>query len=116
MRIRTLNRMASPSGKLCNARPIPTAMPVFNKLFPFLLSLFCTIISHIIIVTIPKIMPVITVSNSAICSASGIKSKHTIPIINPEAREIIKLNTFFDTDLNFSPISPPYCSSKCPKE
>lgn len=109
-------RILSPSGRLCSASPIPTAIPVFNKLFCFILSLFCTTISHAIIIIIPKITPIITTLNSDIFSASGIKSKHTIDIISPDANESIKLNTLLDVWLNFSPIIPPYSSSKCAKE
>lgn len=108
--------IASPSGRLCSASPIPTAMPVFSKLAFFVFSLFCTIISHIIITKIPNITPVMTVLNSAIFSASGIRSKHTIDIINPDANDNIKLKVLFDVLLNFKPIIPPQSRSKCSKK
>lgn len=65
---------------------------------------------------IPSITPVITVPNSAIFSASGIKSKHTIDIIKPDANERMKLKVLFDVLLNFKPIIPPQGCSKCSKK
>lgn len=99
--------MARPSGRLCRAKPMPTAKPVFNRLFFFLVNLLWTSMSQIIMTIIPMVIPVITMLNSDIFSASGIKSKHTIDIINPDANERIKLRNFFDVFLNFIPIIPP---------
>lgn len=108
--------MANPSGRLCSARPIPTANPVFNRLFRFLVSFFWTIMSQIIITIMPSVMPVMQVANSDIFSASGIRSKHTMDIISPDANERIKLRNFFDVFLNFTPIIPPQSCAKCAEE
>ena len=105
-----------PSGRLCSASPIPTAIPVFNKLLFFDFSLFCTKISHITITIIPKVIPDIMTPNPDILRASGIKSKHTIDIIKPDANERMKLKNLFETFFNLRPIIPPKCCAKGSKK
>lgn len=116
MKLQSLHRILSPSGRLCSASPIPTAIPVFSKLLCLDFSLFCTRISHITITIIPKIIPDITTPNSDMLSASGIRSKHTIDIINPDANERMKLKNLFETFLNFIPIIPPKSCAKSSKK
>ena len=96
------------------------AIPVFNKLFfPnlffFRLNLLCTMMSHIIITIIPSTTPVITLLNSDIPNASGIKSKQIIDIISPDANDNMKLKNLFDELLNFTPIIPPKVVPNVPK-
>lgn len=116
--------IANPSGKLCNANPILTIIPVFNNLpfvsfifiFFFLLRIFCwTTISHIIITNIPIIVAIITLNIFAISKASGIKSKHTTAIINPAASDNIKLRNLLEVLLKVTPIIPPIVVPKVPK-
>ena len=108
--------MARPSGRLCRANPIPTARPVFSRLFCFFVSFFWTIMSQIIITIMPRVMPVMTVLNSDMFNASGIRSKHTMDIIKPDAKDRMKLRNFFDVFLNFTPIIPPQCCAECAEE
>lgn len=113
--------MAKPSGKLWSANPILTIIPVFNKLFVFLFlttllsNFFCTNISQTIIVIIPKIIPVSTLSILAISIASGIKSKQIIASIKPEAKAKIKLKNLLEVLLKQIPIIPPMVVPKVPK-
>ena len=76
-------------------------------MFSFFLNFLSTRISQIAIPTIPARIPSKTEEIPAISIASGIKSKHTMDIINPDANERIKLRNFFDVFLNFIPIIPP---------
>ena len=48
--------------------------------------------------------------------ASGIRLKQIIDIIRPDAKDSIKLKTFFDVELNFTPIIPPNRRSKGSKK
>lgn len=110
--------IANPSGKLCSANPILTIIPVFNKLFVLfllLLNFFSTNMSHISITIIPAIIPIITFIILAISIASGIRSKHTIASINPDANANIKLRNFFDVFLKQIPIIPPIVVPNVPK-
>ena len=111
--------IANPSGKLCNANPILTIIPVFSKLLfsfcAFSLNLFCTRLSQTIIVTTPNIIPKITFVILDISIASGIKSKQTIASINPEANANMKLKNLFDVFLKHTPIIPPIVVPNVPK-
>lgn len=121
--LQSQNRIAKPSGKLCNARPTLTIIPVFSSVllwFADVFLLFCenflsTITSHIIIAMIPTIIPTNTDNKFAIANASGIKSKHTMAIISPEAKDSIKLKNLLEVFLNFTPIIPPMVVPKVPK-
>lgn len=114
--------IANPSGKLCIASPILTIIPVFNNELSLLWnfsfeSIFLpTIELHNIIITIPIIVPNITLDILLISNASGIRSKHITAIINPDANDNIKLNNLFDAPLNFIPIIPPIVVPNVPKE
>jgi len=79
------------------------------------LNLFSTIISHKIINIIPRIMPHKTLKVLEISSASGISSKQTIAVINPEASDKIKLKNLFEHLLKVTPIIPPKVVPKVPK-
>ena len=46
---------------------------------------------------------------------SGIKSKHTIESISPDANDNIKLKNLFDVLLNDTPIIPPNVVPNVPK-
>lgn len=113
--------IANPSGKLCIAKPILTIIPVFNNVLLFLLNdclfenIFPTISSHIIISIIPAIIPIMTLNIFDIPNASGINSKHTIAVINPDANDKIKLKNKFDFFLKVIPIIPPNVVPKVPK-
>ena len=48
--------------------------------------------------------------------ASGIKSKHTIEIISPDANAKTKLKNFFDVFLKVTPIIPPIVVPNVPKK
>ena len=108
--------IAKPSGKLCRVKPIPTAIPVLSSVFFFDGILFRTSISQITITHIPNVIPVMTIPKSDVSNASGIRSKHTIDIIKPDANDNMKLSAFFDVFFNFTPIIPPDCCAKCSKE
>ena len=60
-------------------------------------------------------MPVIAIPNSDIFSASGIKSKHIIDIISPDAKDNMKLRNLLDVIFNLTPIIPPKVVPKVPK-
>lgn len=113
--------IANPSGKLWSANPTLTIIPVFNNElllyleFLFMLNFFWTNISHIIIITIPAIIPNNTFDMFDIAIASGIKSKHTIASINPDANDNIKLKNLFDGFFTNSPIIPPIVVPNVPK-
>ena len=98
-----------------------TMIPVFNKplaaffLIGFLLNLFCTRMSQIIIVRTPNIMPTNTFKMLAISIASGIKSKQIIASIKPEANARTKLKNLLEVFLKHTPIMPPIVVPKVPK-
>ena len=112
-------RIASPSGKLCIARPMLTIIPVFNRLLfvycLFVLNFFSTSISHIIITITPTIIPINIFIIVLISNASGIKSKHIIAVIKPDANDNIKLKNLFEVFLNVTPIIPPIVVPNVPK-
>ena len=66
-------------------------------------------------VTIPNIIPKNEVGRPESPNASGIKSKQTMAIMSPEAKDKIKLKNFFDGFLNVIPIIPPMVVPKVPK-
>ena len=111
--------IASPSGKLCSARPIPTMIPVFRSefVFPalFWLNLFFTPLSHAIIIITPSIMPLNVTTRFESSSASGTRSKHTIAIIRPAANSNMKLRKRFEVFLKVTPIMPPTVVPNVPK-
>jgi len=113
--------IANPSGKLWSAKPILTIIPVFNKLFLFFifilfeLNFLWTNISHTIIAIIPNIIPSNTFTILAICIASGIKSKHIIASINPDAKAKTKLKNLLEVLLKVIPIIPPIVVPNVPK-
>ena len=55
----------------------------------------------------PKSIPITALGMDEIFSASGIRSKLNIAVINPDAKDNIKLKNLFDGFLNFIPIIPP---------
>lgn len=71
--------------------------------------------SHTIIIIIPNIIPIIILDKFDISSASGIKSKHIIEVIRPDASDNIKLKNLFDVFLNVIPIIPPNVVPNVPK-
>jgi len=113
--------IAKPSGKLWRARPILTIIPVFNKLFLFIvffgkeLNFFCTNISQKIIAIIPIIIPNNTFIIFEISIASGIKSKHIMASISPDAKDKIKLKNLLDVLFKVIPIIPPIVVPNVPK-
>lgn len=82
---------------------------------PLLLNFLSTSISHIIIITIPTIIPKITIGRLAISKASGINSKQIIAVIRPDANDNIKLKNLFEVLFNFTPIIPPRVVPNVPK-
>lgn len=88
---------------------------MFLFLTTLLSNFFCTNISQTIIVIIPKIIPVSTLSILAISIASGIKSKQIIASIKPEAKAKIKLKNLLEVFLKQIPIIPPMVVPKVPK-
>ena len=48
-------------------------------------------------------------------NASGIKSKHIIAVIKPDANDNMKLKNLFDVFLNVTPIIPPIVVPNVPK-
>ena len=110
--------IANPSGKLCSARPMLTIIPVFSNEFLFLcfiLNFLSTSTSQIIITIIPNTIPINTFNIPVKLNASGIKSKHTIEIISPDANASIKLKNFLDVFLTVTPIIPPIVVPNVPK-
>jgi len=93
-----------------------TIIPVFNReLVEFVLNFLLTNISHIIMHIIPTIIPIIIYDMCASSKLSGIKSKHTIDIISPDANDNIKLRNFCDGCFTVIPISPPSVVPNVPK-
>ena len=108
--------IASPSGKLCSAKPIPTIIPVLSNEFLLLLTcLFFTALSQNIIIIIPNIRPKKLFTRPESFNASGIKSKQIIAIIRPAANCKIKLKNSFEVLLKVTPIIPPIVVPKVPK-
>ena len=64
---------------------------------------------------IPKIIPKITLVTDDIFSASGIKSKLTIAVIKPAAKDNMKLRILFDGFFKKTPIIPPIVVPNVPK-
>ena len=64
---------------------------------------------------IPSIIPIITFIIVDICKASGIKSKLSIAVISPDAKDNMKLRNLFEVFLNFNPIMPPRVVPNVPK-
>ena len=81
----------------------------------FVLNFFCTTISQNIITIIPIIIPIITFIILLIPSASGIKSKHIIDIISPDANAKIKLKNLLEFFFIITPIIPPSVVPNVPK-
>ncbi len=96
-------------------------MPVFNKLFLLFnivllfLNFFSTNKSQAIIHIIPKIIPNKILYILDISKASGISSKHTIDVINPDANDKIKPKNFLDCVFKNTPKIPPIVVPKVPK-
>ena len=63
----------------------------------------------------PKSIPITALGMDEIFSASGIRSKLNIAVINPDAKDNIKLKNLFDGFLNFIPIIPPMVVPNVPK-
>lgn len=66
-------------------------------------------------VTIPRVIPRITVVIGLSSSASGIRSKQTTDIIRPEANDRMKLRNLFDFLLMMTPMIPPSVVPNVPK-
>ena len=77
--------------------------------------MFFTIMSHSIITATPSDIPSITVCIFDISIASGIRLKHTIDSISPDANDSIKLINLFEFRFNIIPISPPIVVPTVPK-
>ena len=95
-----------------------TIIPVFSNEFLFLcfiLNFLSTSTSQIIITIIPNTIPINTFNIPVKLNASGIKSKHTIEIISPDANASIKLKNFLDVFLTVTPIIPPIVVPNVPK-
>ena len=113
--------IANPSGKLCKANPILVIIPVLSSsllvsVLEFLiLNFLSTAMLQIIIHMIPKMIPITAFGIEDIFSASGIRSKLNIAVINPDANDSIKLKNLFDGFLNFIPIIPPIVVPNVPK-
>lgn len=113
--------IAKPSGKLCIASPILVIIPVLNNslfvsIFELsILNFLSTKILQTTIHIIPRIIPIVTFNTDDIFSASGIKSKLNIAVINPEANDSMKLKNLFDGFLNLIPIIPPNVVPNVPK-
>ena len=63
-----------------------------------------------------KYIPKNAVGKFVKLNASGIKSKHTIEIISPDANAKTKLKNFFDVFLKVTPIIPPIVVPNVPKK
>ena len=74
-----------------------------------------TRISHAIIQITPKTTPITVLDMLVICMLSGIKSKHTIASISPDAKDNIKLKNLLEVFLMFTPIIPPIVVPNVPK-
>jgi len=107
--------IANPSGKLCNAKPIPTIIPVFKSELLLLVWFFFTILSQKIITITPNITPIIVLAIPDMLKASGIKSKQIIAVISPAANCNIKLKNLFEFLFHVTPIIPPSVVPKVPK-
>jgi hypothetical protein len=72
-------------------------------------------LSQIIIVMTPNVIPNKTISTLDISNASGIRLKHTTAIISPAANSNMKLRNLLDFFLRFIPIYPPSAVPTVPK-
>ena len=113
--------IASPSGKVCIANPIPTIIPVFSKelvaffVVSFFLYNFFTQLSQNTIAITPANTPIKMLERFDTSNASGIKSKQIIALIKPAANWSIKLKNLFDGSLKVTPIIPPMVVPNVPK-
>lgn len=71
--------------------------------------------SQIIIVTMPNNIPSKHKFKLEFFNDSGIKSKHIMAVIKPEANCNTKLKNFLEVDLKIAPITPPNVVPIIPK-
>ena len=71
--------------------------------------------SQPIIQATPKITPITVLDILVITILSGIKSKHTIESISPDANDNIKLKNLLDVFFIDTPIIPPIVVPNVPK-